>query len=386
MQQISKVVSKMKASPVREMYNLANQVDNLLDFTLGEPDFDTPKNIKQAAIRALELNKTHYTHNAGIYELRKAISNYIEKYCGIIADPETNIFVGAGATEVLSLIIRALVEEENEVIIQAPMWPTVIGQINICGGITVPIRLKECNGFVFKAEDIEKKISSKTKLIIMNTPQNPTGAVIPKEEQIKIAELAERYDLYLIADEVYHRFVYDDAKHFSIASEHKYKERIITIGSFSKTYSMTGWRLGYGIANSYLIDRITKLHEFYSSCTNTFAQYGAVEALEGDQEFVNYMREEYDKRRRLTVEAVNSIKGLNCRPPKGAFYAFINIKDTRMTSMEFCQKLLTETGVALAPGIGFGRGGDEYVRLCYANSIEKLKAGFEKMSMFCEKL
>lgn len=352
MQQISKVVSKMKASPVREMYNLANQVDNLLDFTLGEPDFDTPKSIKQAAIRALELNKTHYTHNAGIYELRKAISNYIEKYCGIIADPETNIFVGAGATEVLSLIIRALVEEENEVIIQAPMWPTVIGQINICGGITVPIRLKECNGFVFKAEDIEKKISSKTKLIIMNTPQNPTGAVIPKEEQIKIAELAERYDLYLIADEVYHRFVYDDAKHFSIASEHKYKERIITIGSFSKTYSMTGWRLGYGIANSYLIDRITKLHEFYSSCTNTFAQYGAVEALEGDQEFVNYMREEYDKRRRLTVEAVNSIKGLNCRPPKGAFYAFINIKDTRMTSMEFCQKLLTETGVALAPGIG----------------------------------
>ncbi len=386
MQQISKVISGLKASPVREMYDLASRVDNLLDFTLGEPDFNTPEVIKKAAVKALELNKTHYTHNAGIYKLREAISTYSEKYCNIIADPEKEIFVGAGATEVLSLIIRALVEDGDEVIIQTPMWPTVIGQINICGGVIVPVELRESNGFVLKAEDVENKISSKTKLIIMNTPQNPTGAVIPKEEQIKIAELSQKYDLYLIADEVYHRFVYDGAEHFSIASIYKYKERVITIGSLSKTYAMTGWRLGYGIANSYLIDRITKLHEFYSSCTNTFAQYGAVEALEGNQEYVYYMREEYDKRRKLMIEAVNSIKGLQCRPPKGAFYAFINIKETRMTSMEFCQKLLTETGVALAPGIGFGKESDEYVRLCYANSIEKLKAGFEKMEIFCEKL
>lgn len=386
MQRISKVISGLKASPVREMYDLASRVENLLDFTLGEPDFDTPEKIKKAAIKALEINKTHYTHNAGIYDLRKAISSYSEKYCSITADPETEIFVGAGATEVLSLVIRTLIEKGDEVVIQTPMWPTVIGQINICGGVIVPIELKERNEFVLKAEDIEKKISSKTKLIIMNTPQNPTGAVIPKEEQIKIAELAEKYDLYLIADEVYHRFVYDGAKHFSIASEPKYKERVITIGSFSKTYAMTGWRLGYGIANPYLIDRITKLHEFYSSCTNTFAQYGAVEALQGDQEFVFYMQEEYDKRRMLMAEAVNSIKGLRCRPPKGAFYAFINIKETRMTSMEFCQNLLTETGVALAPGSGFGEGGDEYVRLCYANSLEKLKDGFERMKIYCQKI
>ena len=386
MQQLSKVVSELKASPVREMYDLASQTENLLDFTLGEPDFDTPDEIKNAAVEALKLNKTHYTHNAGIYELREAVSTYINRYCNIIADPEREIFIGAGATEVLSLVIRALIEKGDEVIIQTPMWPTVIGQIDVCGGTVISVELKEKNEFVLKAEDIEKKISEKTKLIIMNTPQNPTGAVIPREEQIKIAELAVKYDLFLIADEVYHRFVYDDVEHFSIASEQKYKNRVITIGSLSKTFAMTGWRLGYGIGNPYLIERITKLHEFYSSCTNTFAQYGAVEALAGKGNFVSYMLDEYDKRRKFITEAVNTIKDIQCRPPKGAFYAFISIKETGLTSMEFCQRLLKETGVALAPGIGFGKEGDGYVRLCYANAMEKLKAGAERMDRFCQKI
>ena len=182
MRQLSKVVSELKASPVREMYDLASQTENLLDFTLGEPDFDTPDEIKNAAVEALKLNKTHYTHNAGIYELREAVSTYINRYCNITADPEREIFIGAGATEVLSLVIRALIEKGDEVIIQTPMWPTVIGQIDVCGGTVISVELKEKNEFVLKAEDIEKKISEKTKLIIMNTPQNPTGAVIPREE------------------------------------------------------------------------------------------------------------------------------------------------------------------------------------------------------------
>ncbi len=384
MKSISEAIATLQASPVREMYDLASKAENLLDFTLGEPDFATPERIKEAAKKALDADCTHYTHNAGMLELREAISCYAKKNCRIASNPETEVFVGAGATEVLSLVIKTLVSQGEEVIVQTPMWPTLVGQIHICGGRAVPVEVREENGFVLKAEDIEKKISSKTKLIIVNTPHNPTGAVIPREEQLKIAELAENYDLYVIADEVYHRFVYDGIEHFSLASQEKYKKRVITIGSFSKTYAMTGWRLGWGIAEAGLVERITKLQEFYSSCTNTFAQYGAIEALRGDQGVVEWMKDEYDKRRRLVTEAIYSMKNLSCPQPAGAFYAFINIKEIDRDSMAFCKRLLKRTGVALAPGVGFGKEGDGYVRLCYANSVEKLKDGLERLSVFCQ--
>lgn len=381
---VSNSILSMKASPIREMFNIASQMDDVVSFILGEPDFDTPQNISEAAINALNKGYTHYTHNAGIIELREAISEKLLKENNIKADANTEIIVGAGATEILSMVFRSLINRGDEILIQDPIWPTCISQIEIYDGVVVPIALSEEDGFRLDPKSVKKYITSKTKLILINTPQNPTGAVIPKDTLIELANIAKDNDLYIIADEVYQKLVYDNNEHFSIASLDEFKDRTITIDSFSKTYAMTGWRVGYAVANSELISKMTKLHEFYSSCVNTPAQYGAIEALTSSKskEEFQKMFDEYKVRRDTVVEHINKIDGLNYFPPDGAFYAFINIKKFGLSSNDFAMRLLKEHKVVVAPGFGFGENGEGFIRLSYATSVENIIKGCERIKNF----
>ncbi len=385
---ISTTVISMKPSPIREMFNVASKMENVVSFVLGEPDFDTPENISQASMDALNKGQTHYTHNAGILELREAIADKLKKENNIIADPNTEILVAAGATEVLSMVFRILLEEGDEIIIQDPIWSTCLTQVEMYKGKVVPVPLDEKDNFRLNPEAVRKVVTKKTKAILINTPQNPTGAVIPKEQLIELAKIAQENNLYIIADEVYQKILYGENKHFSIASLDEFKERTITIDSFSKTYAMTGWRVGYAVANKNIISKMTQLHEFYSSCVNTPAQYGAIEALTSpaSQEALDKMLAEYRVRREAVIEQINSIEGLEISPPDGAFYAFINVKKFGLTSADFAMRLLKEQKVTVAPGSGFGANGEGYIRISYATSVENIIEGCNRIKKFVESL
>lgn len=379
---ISHTVDSLAPSPIRAMFDIAAGMQNPVSFILGEPDFDTPPNIVQAAMRALQGGQTHYTSNAGILALREAIAENLRREQGIVANPATEIIVAAGATEMLCMIFRTLIDPGDEIIVQDPLWPTCIAQIKLCGGKAVPVRLHERDGFVLLAKAVKRVVTDRTKAIVINTPQNPTGAVIPQTELVAIAKVAEKHGLYIIADEVYRKIIYGGAKHFSIASLPEFRLRTITVDSFSKTYAMTGWRVGYAVANPELVERMTKMHEFYSSCVNTSAQFGAIEALQGPQEPLEEMLNQYRLRREVVAGQIRAMDKLSCTLPSGAFYLFINIRQTGLSSQEFAYRLLREQGVCVAPGVGFGAGGEGFVRLSYATSLENIERGCQRIASF----
>jgi len=364
---------------------LERQGKNIIHLEIGEPDFDTPQNIKEAAVKALYAGYTHYVPAAGIPELREAIAEYISKTREIQVDPE-EVVVTPGAKPIIFFTILACVNPGEEVLYPNPGFPIYESVIKFVGAKPVPIPLKEENDFRIDHEYVKEKITEKTKMIILNSPENPTGGVLTRDDLKLIADcIAERDDLIVLSDEIYSRIIYEGS-HESIASLPGMKEKTVILDGFSKTYAMTGWRLGYGVMRKDLAEKITQLMINSNSCTCAFIQMAGIEALKGPQDSVDRMVAEFRKRREIIVEGLNRIKGVTCKKPKGAFYVFPNITGTGMRSKELSDYLLNEVGVAVLPGTSFGKYGEGYLRISFANSVENIKEALRRIEAALEKL
>jgi aspartate/methionine/tyrosine aminotransferase len=364
---------------------LERQGKNIIHLEIGEPDFDTPKNIKEAAIKALRDGYTHYVPAAGIPELREAIAEYISKTRRIDVDPE-EVVVTPGAKPIMFYAIFAWINPGDEVMYPNPGFPIYESLINFVDAKPVPIPLKEENDFRMDPEYVKKKITKKTKMIILNSPENPTGGVLTKEDVKVVADcIANRDDVLVLSDEVYSRIIYE-GENESIASLPGMKEKTIILDGFSKTYAMTGWRLGYGVMRKDLAQKMAQLMINSNSCTCAFTQMAGVEALKGPQKDVDKMVAEFRKRREVIVDGLNKIKGITCKKPHGAFYVFPNITGTGMDCRKLGDYLLNEAGVAVLPGTSFGQYGEGYLRISFANSVENIKKALERIDEALQKL
>ena len=363
---------------------LEKQGKDVVHLEIGEPDFDTPKNVKEAAIKALGAGYTHYGPSAGIPELRETIAQYISKTRGIKADPD-EVVVTPGAKPIMFFSILALVNPGEEVLYPNPGFPIYESVVNFVGAKPVPIPLKEENDFRLDPEYVKEKITKKTKMIILNSPENPTGGVLTRDDLKAIADcIADRDDVFVLSDEIYSRIVYEGT-HESIASLSGMKEKTIILDGFSKTYAMTGWRLGYGVMRKDLAQKVAQLQTNSNSCTCTFTQMAGIEALKGSQAEPERMDAEFKKRREVIVSGLNNIKGITCKKPRGAFYVFPNITRTGMDCRKLGDHLLYNAGVAVLPGTSFGKYGEGYLRLSFANSIENIKKALDRISTAVEK-
>jgi aspartate aminotransferase len=351
---------------------LEKQGKNIVHLEIGEPDFDTPKNIKEAAAKAINAGYTHYTPSAGMLELRQAVADYISKTRKLDVKPE-EVVITPGGKPVMFFGVLALVNPGDEVLYPNPGFPVYESVIKFVGAKPVPIPLKEENEFSFDPEYVKKKITKKTKMIILNSPENPTGGVIPREQLKVIADcLEDRDDVFVLSDEIYSRIIYE-GKPESISQFPGMKDKTIILDGFSKSYAMTGWRLGYGVMRKDLAIRMAQLMTNSNSCTNTFVQIAGIEALKGSQTEPERMVAEFKKRREVIVDGLNEIKGITCKKPHGAFYVFPNIRGTGMDSRKLGDHLLNKAGVSVLPGASFGEYGEGYLRLSFANSIENIK-------------
>jgi aspartate aminotransferase len=350
---------------------LEAQGREIVHLEIGEPDFDTPSNIIEAAGTALMEGKTHYSPSAGIPELRKAIAEHIGGTRGVDVKPE-QVVVTPGAKPIMFFTILALVEEGDEVLYPNPGFPIYESMINFVGAKAVPLVLEEKRGFRFDVSQLKEKVSPRTKLVIINSPQNPTGGMLTREDMEFVAEVAKDHDLMVLSDEIYDRIIYE-GEHFSFLSLPGVQDRTILLNGFSKTYAMTGWRLGYGVMPEELAVHITRLMTNSNSCTSTFTQVAGVEALTGPQDSAKKMVEEFRRRRDVIVPGLNAIEGIRCTMPKGAFYVFPNIEGTGMTEREFADFAMEDAGVAVLAGTSFGKYGRGFVRISYANSIENIE-------------
>lgn len=385
MMNINKDVLAVKGSMIRTFFDIAATMDNVISLGVGEPDFATPWSVRNAAMDAIRSGKTHYTSNKGLNELRAVIAGDLEKKYQLSYDPDSEILVTAGGSEAIDLCIRAVVEKGDEVIIPKPCFVCYEPLSLMNGAIPVTVETKADNAFELKAEDIEKKITNKTKLIILSSPSNPTGAVMSKEEIEKLAGILENKDILVLSDEIYSEFLYDDTRHFSIASFKNMKEKTIVVNGFSKTYAMTGWRIGYACAPKQILASMEKIHQYALMSAPTISQYAAVCAMNECEEDVEEMRKTYDMRRRFVVQKLNEI-GLDTVMPKGAFYVFPSIKSTSLSSEEFCRRLLEQERVAVVPGNAFGECGEGYVRISYCYSTAHLKKALERIGRFMSEL
>lgn len=350
---------------------------NIIHLEIGQPDFPTPDNICEAAIKAIKNGEHGYTPSAGIPELRTSIANYVSKTRGIEVSPDEVVFT-PGAKPIMFYTMLALINEGDEVIYPNPGFPIYESMIKYVGGIPVPLRLKEEKNFSFDVEDLAKLISSKTKLLVLNTPQNPTGGIVDKSTILKIADLLRDKDIMILSDEIYSRLIFN-GEHFSITSIPGFKERTIILDGFSKTYAMTGWRAGYGVMNKELADQFGKLMTNSNSCVNLPTQRACIEAYEGPQDSVEMMKAEFIARRDIIVEGLNSLPGFKCNVPDGAFYAFPNITGTGYSSRELTDHLLYKAGVAALSGTAFGEFGEGYLRFSYANSRENIQEAIKRI-------
>ena len=358
---------------------LEKQGKDIVHLEIGEPDFDTPKNIKEAAVKALHAGYTHYVPAAGIPELRETIAEYISRTRNIDVDPD-EVVVTPGAKPIMFFSMLALVNPGEEVMYQNPGFPIYESVINFVGAKPVPIPLKEENDFRLDSKYVEENITDKTKMIIINSPENPTGGVLTKEDLKAVADcIADRDDVFVLSDEVYSRIIYK-GKHESIASLPGMKEKTILLDGFSKTYAMTGWRLGYGVMQKELAQKVTQLMINSNSCTCAFVQMAGVEALKGPQDESARMVSEFQNRREVIVSGLNNIRGITCRKPLGAFYVFPNITGTGMKCRKLSEYLLNSAGVAVLPGTAFGQHGEGYLRLSFANSVQNIQKALNRIS------
>jgi aspartate/methionine/tyrosine aminotransferase len=352
---------------------------NIIHLEIGEPDFDTPDNIKQSAKKAIDDGYTHYGPSAGQMEVRQAIANHQSSRQGYDISPE-NVIVTPGAKPVMFYTVMALINPGDEAIYPNPGFPIYESMINYVGGVAKPMRLNEETNFNVDIKELESLISDRTRLIIVNSPNNPCGSVIPNDDLKRISDMADAHDIVVLSDEIYKDMYYDGVEHCSITKFGQTKTRTVILDGFSKSYAMTGWRLGYGVFPDFMIDDVSKLVTNSVSCTSVFTQIAGIEALEGPQDFVSNMMKEFTKRREIVVDGLNSLQGIKCSIPKGAFYAFPNIKNTGMTSRQFADKALYDGGVALLSGTSFGKFGEGFIRISFANSIENIKEGIKRIA------
>jgi aminotransferase len=375
-------IKQMPPSGIRKYFDIVNEMEGVISLGVGEPDFVTPRNVREAAISSLEKGHTHYSSNAGFIELREEISAYLKKY-DLNYNPQDQIIVTVGGSEAIDIALRALVGPGDEVIIPEPSFVAYKGCTAFTGATAVTIDLRAEDEFKLTPELLEKAITPKTKVVIIPFPNNPTGAIMTREELAKIVEVLKDKNIIVLSDEIYSELTYG-REHVSIASFPEMRDKTLVINGFSKAFAMTGWRLGYICGHSVLIDAMKKIHQYIIMCSPTTAQYAAIEALRNSKENVNEMVEEYDRRRQVLVDGFKKI-GLDCFEPLGAFYVFPCIKSTGMTSDEFCEKLLLQEKVLVVPGNAFGDCGQGFVRACYASSMENIIEALKRIERFVMK-
>lgn len=381
---LSKMVETIKPSGIRKFFDIVSEMKDAISLGVGEPDFDTPWHIRDEGIYALSKGKTFYTSNAGLKELREEICNYLKRKQNIQYNPLKEVIVTVGGSEAIDIGLRAIINAGDEVIIPQPAYVSYEPCTILAGAKPVIINLKAENEFRLTAEELENAITDKTKVLILPFPNNPTGAIMEREDLEKIAEVIKKHDIYVMSDEIYSELTYK-GEHVSIASIEGMQERTILINGFSKAYAMTGWRLGYACGPEAIIKQMTKIHQFAIMCAPTTSQYAAVEALKNGEADVKMMRQAYNQRRRFLLNAFKEMN-LECFEPFGAFYVFPCIKEFGMTSEEFATRFLEEEKVAAVPGNAFGESGEGYLRISYAYSLDNLKIAMERFKRFVNKL
>ena len=378
-------VKRIKPSGIRKFFDIANEMDDVISLSVGEPDFHTPWHIREEGIHTLEKGRTRYTPNRGFLKLREEISNYLKRNYGVWYEPDAEVLVTVGGSEAIDLCVRSLVNPGDEVLIPEPSFVCYVPITEMAGGVPVIIETKPENGFRLTAKELEEKITEKTKLLILPYPNNPTGAVMRREDLEAVAEVVERHNLMVLSDEIYSELTYGTAPHIAFSSITGMQERTVLVNGFSKSHSMTGWRLGYAAGPKEIIALMTKLHQFAIMSAPTTSQYAAIEALQNGDDDIEYMRSQYDMRRRLIVDGLNAM-GLKCFEPEGAFYVFPSVKSTGLTSMEFSEKLIYSKRVAVVPGDAFGACGEGFVRISYSYSIKHITEALERMEAFLREL
>lgn len=372
---------QMRPSGIRKFFDIAAEMEECISLGVGEPDFKTPWAIRDAGIKSLERGRTRYTANAGLKELRQEIARYMQRRFGLSYDPLRELLVTVGGSEAIDLCIRSLVQPGDEVIIPEPCFVCYQPITTLTGGVPVAVPLKEEDGFRLTARQLKEAITPRTKLLVLPFPCNPTGAVMERKHLEEIAQVLRGTDVIVLSDEIYAELTYADTRHVSIASLPGMAERTVVVNGFSKTYAMTGWRLGYACGPAPLIQVMTKLHQNCIMCAPTTSQYAAVVALRDCDDQIEKMRQEYDMRRRLLVQEFNDM-GLVCFEPKGAFYVFPCVRSTGLSSDEFCERLLYEQHVAIVPGTAFGASGEGFVRVSYAYSVAHLQEALARIRAF----
>ncbi len=381
---LSDVCVGLKPSGIRKFFDIVSEMKDAISLGVGEPDFDTPWHIRDEGIYSLEKGRTFYTSNSGLKELKMEVAAYMKRSQNLRYDYNSQIFITVGGSEAIDLMFRAMINPGDQVLIPTPCYVSYDPCARLAGAEPVVVELKEENEFRLKAEDLEKKITDRSKILVLPFPNNPTGSIMTREDLRPIAELCIKHDLYVLSDEIYGELTYE-GRHVSIASFPGMQERTIVVNGFSKAYAMTGWRLGYACGPDWIISQMIKIHQFAIMCAPTTSQYAAVEALRNGDEDVRMMRESYNERRRFVMYSLKKM-GLPCFEPKGAFYAFPCIKEFGMTSDEFATRLLQEEKVAIVPGTAFGDCGEGFLRLSYAYSIENLKKALARLERFVTRL
>jgi aspartate aminotransferase len=386
--QLARRMSRLGTETAFEVLNKARALErqgkNIIHLEIGEPDFDTPRNVVEAGVDALRKGWTHYGPSAGLPELRQTIAEYVSQTRGVKVKSE-EVVVVPGGKPIIFFAVLALIDEEDEVIYPNPGFPIYESMVNYVGGRAVPIRLREERDFSLDLDELAALINDRTRLIILNSPQNPTGGVLGRKEIEQVARVIGDRNILVLSDEIYSRLVFDGGEHFSMMSVPGMQERTILLDGFSKTYAMTGWRMGYGVMRPDLAAQITRLMTNSNSCTASFTQLAGIEAIRGDQTSVDRMREEFQRRRDVFVAGLNQIKGFSCRMPRGAFYVFPNITATGWKSKLLADALLEQAGVAALSGTAFGAFGEGYLRFSVANSLENLRQALERIGEWTAK-
>lgn len=381
---LSSTIQQIKPSGIRKFFDLAENMEGVISLGVGEPDFQTPWVVRSTAIQTLEKRRIIYSANAGLLDLRREICNYINRKLGITYDPKTELIVTVGGSEAIDISIRALINPGDEVLIVEPSFVCYAPIVRLAGGVPVPMATRLEDSFKLTPEILRSHITPRTKLLVLPFPNNPTGAIMTREELEKIAEVLRGTNILVLSDEIYSELTYGRT-HCSIAQIEGMQERTILVNGFSKAFAMTGWRLGYACAPAPVAKVMLKLHQFGIMCAPTTAQHAAIEAMKNGSEDVETMRAEYDCRRRLILDLLREI-GLDCFEPEGAFYVFPSIRSTGLTSEEFCRRLLTEKHVAVVPGTAFGDCGEGFVRISYCYSVQHIREALSRMGEFLREL
>ena len=381
---VTEKVKEIKPSGIRKFFDIVSEMPDAISLGVGEPDFDTPWHIREEGIRSLKAGRTFYTSNAGLMPLRQEISRYIEDRLRLFYDPESEVMVTVGGSEAIDIAFRTVLEPGDEVIIPEPAFVSYVPCVQLAGGVPVTIPLKAENAFRLKPEELEAAVTPKTKVLLLSYPNNPTGAIMEKEDLEALLDIIEKHDLLVISDEIYSELTYN-SQHVSIASLPGMQKRCVVINGFSKSYAMTGWRLGYALAPAQIMEQMVKLHQFAIMSSPTTSQYAAVSALKNGNSDVMEMRLAYDQRRRFLLHEMERLE-IPCFEPRGAFYIFPDITESGMSSEEFATELLKEEKVAVVPGSAFGNCGEGFIRISYAYSIEELKAALARIQAFMKKI